>query len=229
MLQPLDVAVFGPLKHYFRCAVEKRLRTGASRFPKTEFVQTYSEIRLQAITERNIKAGFKKTGLVPFDPQKAIQRLILPSPPTPPPAQVNGTLRTPRNSKELHEVVGLLDGPGSVAIRAAKKIGSAAAIFQARAAIAEADCLQLREEVQKMEEAASRKRKRAAVNGPCRLKDVLEEPEKKKGRGRSGPVTQARVQAQQSTPLQEVDVDQESLAGAEIGNISDCIVVSFPC
>jgi DDE superfamily endonuclease len=75
LLQPLDIAVFSPLKHYFHHAVEKRLRTGTLRFPKTEFLETYEKIRPQALIVKNIKAEFWKAGLVPFDPQKALERL----------------------------------------------------------------------------------------------------------------------------------------------------------
>jgi hypothetical protein len=147
MLQPLDIAVFGPMKHYFCYTVEKRLRAGASRFPKTEFLQTYSEIRLQALTERNIKSGFKKAGLVLFDPDKAIQRLLVLSAPTLASEPISTMSRMPKNSKELQNATELFNDPGSIAFRAAKKISHAAAIFQARAAIAEAECLHLREEV----------------------------------------------------------------------------------
>ena len=79
--------MFSPLKHYFYRAIERRLRTGASRFPKTEFLQTYTAIRPQALTEINIKSGFKKAGLIPFNPDKAIERLpTSPPPPSLPPS-----------------------------------------------------------------------------------------------------------------------------------------------
>jgi DDE superfamily endonuclease len=73
LLQPLDITIFSPLKHYFRCAVEKRLQTGVLRFLKTEFLETYKKIHSQVLTAKNIKAGFQKAGLVPFDPQKALE------------------------------------------------------------------------------------------------------------------------------------------------------------
>ena len=73
MLQPLDIAVFSPFKHYFRRAIERRLQAGALKFPKTEFLETYQKVRPQALTEKNIKSGFRKAGLVPFNPQKALE------------------------------------------------------------------------------------------------------------------------------------------------------------
>lgn len=78
MLQSLDIAVFALLKHYFRGAVERRLLARGLQFPKAEFLETYSRIRPQAITQKNIKSGFRKAGLVPFNSRKALERLPAP-------------------------------------------------------------------------------------------------------------------------------------------------------
>ena len=107
MLQPLDVAVFSSLKHYFRRVTERRLRAGATRFPKTEFLQTYHQVWLQAITEINVKSGFRKAGLVPFNPENALKRLPAPpTSPTPQPAELNSIqlLRTSQNQEDLNKI-----------------------------------------------------------------------------------------------------------------------------
>jgi hypothetical protein len=107
MLQPLDVDVFSSVKHYFHRAVHRCLRAGYSRFLKPEFLQTYHEIRPQGMTERNIQSGWRKTGLVPFNPDKAIQRLPPPSQSTPPGSPSHtfrAPVQTPRNYSHLVEL-----------------------------------------------------------------------------------------------------------------------------
>ena len=149
MLQPLDIAVFSPLKHYFRRAVEKQLRIGVQRFPKAEFLETYSKIRPQALTQKNIKSGFRKAGLVPFDPKKALERLPtleatpIPAATPPPVATSEQHFSTPKNQ---HEVQKLLEETGSTLQNAAERIGKAAMVFHARAILAEKECQELVEE-----------------------------------------------------------------------------------
>jgi hypothetical protein len=74
-------------------------------------------------------------------------------------------IRTPTNQHELQEVTKFLEGSSFVPRKAASKIGKAAAIFHARAVIAETENQELNEEMKKMQEAAPRKRKRVPING----------------------------------------------------------------
>jgi hypothetical protein len=160
MLQPLDVGVFSSIKHYFRRAVERRLRAGYSRFPKAEFLQTYYETRPQGMTERNIKSGWRKTGLVPFNPDKAIQRLPLPLLSTPPrsPSHISSVpIQTPQNHGDLVELEKQLSGSLSTVVQAAKKISKAATLFHSWAIIAEAEYNKLHRETHQAQEAAYRK------------------------------------------------------------------------
>jgi hypothetical protein len=189
MLQPLALAVFSPLKHYFRRAVEKRLRIGVQRFPKAEFIETYSKIRPKALTQKNIKSGFRKAGLVPFDPKKALERLLtleVTAPPaaTPPPAAASEQhFSTPENQ---HEVQKLLEETGSALQNAVEKIGKAVIVFHARAVPAEKECQELVEETKKMQEAGSRKRKKVPGKGPQLVGEVLDFLKQQKEGGSRG-------------------------------------------
>jgi hypothetical protein len=169
--------VFSPLKYYFYWAVERRLRIGALRFPKTEFLETYTKIRSQALTTKNIKAGFRKAGLVPFNPKKALERLPTPAASTP---IVQPQIQTPKTQKDVQQA---LEDLGSAAQEATKKIGKAAMIFHARAILAEKESQELIEETKIMQEVASRKRKRVPGKGPQLVGAVLESLEQQKKGG----------------------------------------------
>jgi hypothetical protein len=228
MLQPLDVAVFSPLKHYFRRATERRLWLECSQFPKTEFLQTYSEVRPQAITKKNIQSGFRKAGLVPFELDKVLKRL--PAPPQPAsPNAMNSAFQiipqTPRNQTDICKLENCLQDPGSVAVKAAKKIAKAALTFHAKATIAEAECDNLRAESKRMQEAASRKRKRVLGKEPRRVGEVLDLSREGEQGTNKRPRTQAREQTYRSPSPYHVEIDQEGLLELEDNGIGDCIVV----
>lgn len=71
-LQPCDVGVFGPLKAAYRDQVEQLYRGSANTVDKEHFMSLYSPARDQALTSRNIKAGWMKTGLFPFHPDRLL-------------------------------------------------------------------------------------------------------------------------------------------------------------
>jgi DDE superfamily endonuclease len=71
-LQPLDVVCFQPLKHYHAEAVDAAVRTGDMKFSKIEFLAALTNIRKQAFKKSTILSAFRKTGIIPFDPQQVI-------------------------------------------------------------------------------------------------------------------------------------------------------------
>ena len=77
-LQPCDVGVFAPLKAAYRDEVERLYRGGANTVGKEHFTYLYGPAREKALTPRNIKAGWKKTGLLPFDPDKVLGNIRKP-------------------------------------------------------------------------------------------------------------------------------------------------------
>ena len=72
-LQPCDVAVFGPLKTAYRELVEKLERGDANKIGKQHFTLLYNQARHAALTPRNIKSGWAKAGLYPFNPNRVLQ------------------------------------------------------------------------------------------------------------------------------------------------------------
>ena len=78
-LQPLDVVCFQPLKHYHAEAIDRAVRTGDSDFSKYEFLAAFNDVRAQAFTESTILSAFRKTGLMPYNPELvvgAMQELV---------------------------------------------------------------------------------------------------------------------------------------------------------
>jgi len=75
LLQPLDVVVFQPLKHFHAEAVPQATRTGCSDFNKVEFLFALTSIRLQAFKQTTILSAFRKMGLLPYNPDCVLSHL----------------------------------------------------------------------------------------------------------------------------------------------------------
>lgn len=73
-LQPLDVSVFGPLATYYSQQLDHhtRLSQGLVALSKRDFFKNFYPAYDKAFTEENIKAGWRKTGLEPFNPQRVL-------------------------------------------------------------------------------------------------------------------------------------------------------------
>jgi hypothetical protein len=79
LCQPLDVAVFGPLKRVWRTVLEdyKIKNSRSSSLEKSRFPRLLTQL-LEEISEKvgeNIRAGFKKCGIFPCDRLKVLQRI----------------------------------------------------------------------------------------------------------------------------------------------------------
>jgi len=65
LLQPLDVGVFSPLKAAVSAELDRLIRVGVNRLEKVEWVESYIRARPNAFTEKNIRAGWRHSGLAP--------------------------------------------------------------------------------------------------------------------------------------------------------------------
>ena len=76
ILQPLDVAVFGPMKREWRKILQqwrKESRVKGS-IPKNHFPKLLNQLQNQ-LKEENIVSGFRATGIFPLDRQQALKRM----------------------------------------------------------------------------------------------------------------------------------------------------------
>lgn len=70
--------MFGPLKAAYRDQVERLERGCVGTIGKQHFTYLYSPARKQALTSRNIRAGWAKAGLFPFNPDKVMSDIPKP-------------------------------------------------------------------------------------------------------------------------------------------------------
>lgn len=103
-LQPLDVRCFRALKRSYGTEIEKLMHAHITHISKEDFFPAFYAAFRTALTESNIRGGFRGTGLVPYDPQHVISQLdIQLSTPTPPPT--SSDLPTAWEPKTPHNVI----------------------------------------------------------------------------------------------------------------------------
>jgi hypothetical protein len=73
--QPLDVSLFRPLATYYSQQLDHhtRLSQGLIALTKRDFFKNFYSAYDRAFTEDNIKSGWHKTGLEPFDPEQVLK------------------------------------------------------------------------------------------------------------------------------------------------------------
>ena len=74
-LQPLDVGCFSPLKRSYGAEIEKLMRAHITHISKEDFFPAFHTAFRTTMIESNIRAGFRATGLVPYDPDYVVSRL----------------------------------------------------------------------------------------------------------------------------------------------------------
>ncbi|KAI6778341.1 transposase [Emericellopsis cladophorae] len=109
LLQPLDVVVFQPLKHYHAKALDVIIRDGVVNVTKLEFLSLIEGVRRQAFTAKTIKSAFKKTGIWPFDPDLVIRAVeereaALRTPSPQPSLLASSDFETPVTLRQINKV-----------------------------------------------------------------------------------------------------------------------------
>jgi hypothetical protein len=75
LLQPLDVAIFGPLKKKLTTALSYLNEAQLVRIQKAEWLDVYVKARTQAFSRENIESAFRGAGLYPLQPQRVLRTL----------------------------------------------------------------------------------------------------------------------------------------------------------
>lgn len=103
LLQPLDVACFGPLKRLYSKQIENLVRCQVQHITKEDFLPAFKDAFDGAITSTNIRSGFRRSGLVPFGPDVVISKLDirLRTPSRSPPLPSYWQSQTPHNATEI--------------------------------------------------------------------------------------------------------------------------------
>jgi hypothetical protein len=76
--QGLDVIIFAPMKKRWSEARDNWERRGHT-VDKTNFLAVYAEAHVKTLTPENIKAAFRKTGVIPFNPDVVTPDMMAPS------------------------------------------------------------------------------------------------------------------------------------------------------
>ncbi|SCN90426.1 related to transposase [Fusarium fujikuroi] len=158
VLQPLDIAVFSPLKRAYRyLLLDLTSISNDSYVGKITFLYTYDKARREAITKSNAIAGFKATGLWPVNLAKVLMNPIVTETPSPAvtansPAKEQdlSLLKTPRSSIQLRQALGQVpasatqDPTGSIELTPEEVSAQVASIMPLYACnISAATCLYL--------------------------------------------------------------------------------------
>jgi hypothetical protein len=117
ILQPLDVAIFGPVKKVYDQEVKAHGLYNRTLVTKLNYLEWIQKVRTKVITPANIESAFRATGLIPYNPDRVLAKLpgaptmeSLGRPITPPDTQPTQSqpLSTPsvqvRNGSALIEV-----------------------------------------------------------------------------------------------------------------------------
>ncbi len=75
LTQSLDATVFGSLKRILSGIVNSIFQLGVTKIQKPEWLGAYYEAHPRAFSVKTIKAGFSSTGIYPFNPNKALNRI----------------------------------------------------------------------------------------------------------------------------------------------------------
>ena len=102
LLQPLDVGCFGPLKTAFSKQNQHLIKNHVFHVSKEDFLATFYTAFLASFTQSNVQAGFRGSGLHPFNPETVLSQLELaPRSPSPPLSQESWCTKTPSNTQEV--------------------------------------------------------------------------------------------------------------------------------
>lgn len=75
LTQPLDVGVFNPLKTLMASAIEPLISSELHCILKAEWLSAFAEAHDKTFCFQNIQAGFRRTSIQPFNPNKVLSHI----------------------------------------------------------------------------------------------------------------------------------------------------------
>ena len=158
------------------------------------------------MTLQNIESGFRKAGLVPFNPAIALQRLPTEPLETPAPVPLQ-QLQTPKTIQDLKNMIAMLeqDGPDHLEIQA--KINKASTVAFTDRFILQQENQELRVHIGQMREKASKKRKRIPASPEQTVGEARQALEALK---RPKTTRQKAKRPQRSSTPSDTEIDSDS-------------------
>jgi hypothetical protein len=226
-LQPLDVGVFGPYQLYYGQAVDEevRLSHGVLNIGKHNFWYLLQQARVKTFISTTIASGWRKSGLVPFNPRIVYSQL--PGEHTPEPSTRSRsspisptTPKTPRSARRLMRKV--LKGTTSTPQkRYANKLSNTVEHLLVMNELIHHDLVEMKKA---LESKPKRNQKRLTGIGAIALEDLIrikeeldrkeQEKANRKGKGRAS--KQATQSAESSIVVEDIVDDEE---GSELDAI----------
>ena len=75
LLQPLDVAIFGPLKKRLTAGLSHLNQAQLARIQKHEWMEAYIQARSEIFDTQHIDSSWRGAGLFPFNPKRALRTI----------------------------------------------------------------------------------------------------------------------------------------------------------
>jgi len=228
ILQPLDVSIFSPMGTYYAQEVNK-LRVPVD---KDQFPNLIAHAHVKGFSKANIRAGFRASGIYPYNPAIILDTLSLPeptllpqdpSPPVVPCLQTPADLitfqpRTPKTPHSIHNVyVERLsaitsNSPTSIKLRSVlTKLKRSAEPNAANVVMHEAGEAYLREEIPQITAKGKADRRHLNSDTACLLErgEVLAELKRK--RDEKDAATRQRKQRKRVTPSCAVSTSTQNV------------------
>ena len=180
LLQPLDLAPFSVLKSRYRNRIQAlSALDNAAPIKKERFVVSYNKAREEALSDRVIRAGWRASGLCPYNPSLVLLSSQVTGRPATPPStsQASATLglvfTTPRSSQALYKAQQQLQLSESLSRSTRLVLGKAGkAIAEANTRAAQLKAENQRLKYQLDSTTVTRVRKRVQVNPNKRFSNV---------------------------------------------------------
>ena len=181
LLQPLDVACFGPLKTAYGKLVQQLARDGIFHIDKGDFLGMYKHARRAIHSEQNILSGFRATGLIPFNPERVLSVLTITKTPSPPPSShgqnsLPWTSETPKNPAQIDKQMQLVQNAYERASRSPTepmaKVAKSAAVAWNMVALQTQKIAELEASNRHLQEKKKRSRKRLQHGGVLEVQEA---------------------------------------------------------
>lgn len=94
LLQPLDVGIFQPLKHWHQVALQESIQYGDLEYSRADFLAAYQTMRQRTFKSYTIKSAWAKVGLFPWKPELVLDKVKVYEPDQVAPLETPMTPRT---------------------------------------------------------------------------------------------------------------------------------------
>jgi hypothetical protein len=242
-LQPLDIAIFSPLKTHLAAETDRLSRLDSGRISKVDWTRAYITAHQNAFIPQSILAGFRKAGLSPFSPITILSNpemfditpdtLYTPTTPKRDKSALETTLLASsppdgtdirRANEELLETVQEATNLPSPAKRYIRRLTSTLEKSNSERTLLRKENKEQRELLERRKERT--KGKRIAIKGKFvfNTREILEIVEKAEAEASTKKSRKRRRTT--SPPLEIEDEEDKDIENLESEEESDCIIVA---